>query len=209
MGTCAPRSAEVELDGRKPSADLRCLRHRAVTHRHGQAGGTCAGRWPFPTGGTRLAGGDPLMDTPPSSAAAVGEREGHGPLLCVRVPKVLHGRGWREHVLYLRAATLASLSPTYLRSLIGTTEDIRRNWQLALVLPTQPTPSMCFLLQRRECFPVQTPCQGRTHQPEVRTPALQGLFFWQVFYLQGWSPRFDNSPQGRSIHQVPLPCALI
>lgn len=92
-----------------------------MTTRQGQAGGTCVGKWPFPMGGTCLAGGDPLMDTPPSSAVAVGEREGlagQGPLLCVYVPKgprfCTVKTGGSMSCISELGATLALLSPTYL-----------------------------------------------------------------------------------------------
>lgn len=94
MGTCAPRSAEVELDWRKPLQiyDVcgTALRPAAKVRRPAPACEGDPSRWE--------AGGDPAAgDSSPSSAVVVGKRgglAGHGPggggpllCICVHVPR--------------------------------------------------------------------------------------------------------------------------
>lgn len=136
--------------------------------------------------------------------------------------KVLHGQDWREHRLYLKAGS----HPCILISnvLEEPKEATQRTsalllvpgatWQLALVPFTQPVISL--LCPRAFRCGDQSVSQCKPHAEEAHTslnssrqPCRVFFFSWRVLHLQGWGPGFDSSPQGRSVRQVPLPCALI
>lgn len=89
-------------------------------------------------------------------------------------------------------------------------------WQLVLVLFAQPMTSLpcprAFRWGDRR-FPSANPHAKEAHTSlnSASQPCRVwlGFFFWQVLHSQGWGAGFDSSLQGRSIRQVPLPCALI
>lgn len=88
-------------------------------------------------------------------------------------------------------------------------DALGENQQLVLVLVTQPMsshPCPCPLPCRHQG--IQAHAKEAHSSPRSLHTSLAG-FFQQVLRVQGLSPSFDSSLQGRSIRQEPLPCALI
>lgn len=178
--------------------------------------GTCLGRWPIPTGGSRGAGGDPDAGHSPPCSAELGRTRSWWswtPALGARGPRSRTAKaGGSVFCISKLTGTPASLSLEYLRSPNGQHRAHQLSW-----LPQEPpgTLPLCRLSSSQPASltrvfstaEIRVKAMPRQHMP-ASSPHSR-IFPGRFCAQQSWGRGFDSSLQGRSIRQALLPCTLI